>query len=180
MTTSPSSRPPRRQPRLPDGVDPDDGAVIFDLPMADRVDIFRMLTATAQRSADHHVRAMARLIGGAIAQGRPQDALRDAGIVTHGGQSPASAQAVRERDRLLRQLWENMPEWATLSARRAAGEMRAAFRRYESDVWPRDKRNDAPPDEEPRRTWWMILHAKQRVPTEGHLAEILTAGSNAF
>jgi hypothetical protein len=72
-----------------------------------------------------------------------------------GGQSARRAFAIERRNEALRAL--RAGRWPDLSIYAAAVVMRAAFDRYASDRWPRERAAMVAPIGEPFRTFWVIL-----------------------
>jgi hypothetical protein len=92
-----------------------------------------------------------------------------------GGPSVRRAAAIERRNEALRAL--RAGRWPDLSGHAAAVVMRAAFDRYASDRWPRERAAVVAPVTEPFGTFWRILHDHEAggppVPDVRRLAMIL-------
>ncbi len=160
--------------RMPAGLDPMAGPVIWSLSKAERLDALRRLAVAGLRSGDHEVRAAAELIADALISNRPLDVLADLGISTRGGESPAAARNTAERDAMLVDLRQAVPEWREAPAHIAAVRMVKSFSEYERNSWPRDRVSGIAPATEPRATWFRILALGLYMPrTPAHIADRL-------
>ncbi|WP_327211999.1 hypothetical protein U8Q06_20930 [Rhizobium beringeri] len=98
---------------------------------------------------------------------------RSFGLKQWGGVSPARSMALDQRDRMLRRLWREVPEWRPLMPGAAARQMLASFRRYETDRWPRERHLQLAPVVEPAATWWRIASGNAAMPDVPRLRQIL-------
>lgn len=100
---------------------------------------------------------------------------RSFGLKQWGGVSPARSSALDRRDRMLRRLWRELPEWRELTPGAAARHMLASFRRYETDRWPRERHLQLAPITEPATTWWRVASGNAPMPDAPRLRQILKA-----
>ena len=96
------------------------------------------------------------------------------GLKRRGGVVLRKALANDERDKLLRGLWREHPEWANRTPSYVSHEMFRAFGRYESGRWLRDRKSPDAPAVEPYATFWRLLKFGCQVPGPKRLFQILT------
>lgn len=126
-----------------------------------------------------------RLVPGLDACLRSFDAGEDAsldaafGLRRRGGIVVRKALANAERDKLLRGLWANHPDWAACSVSHVSRVMATEFQRYQTTRWKREKSQPSAPAKEPYCTFWRLLKAGSAVPSAERLRKILTGHSMA-
>jgi len=90
-----------------------------------------------------------------------------------GGVSPDRAEGLRERDGLLRALWQGHEEFSELPPYAASRLMHLSAKRYEASRWPRERTAIIAPTAEPASTWWKILKSGMAIPAQRRLQQVL-------
>lgn len=173
---------PMRVPSEVAAVDP--AGVVAGLPVAERVaalrGVFDLALEAASCDPTDPVRAVAALGRAALADGGPDGLLAAIGLAGRLGLSPRRALALRDRDVLIRAAVAANADWAGRPSAAVAHMLSAAFRRYEADVWPRERRRSDAPSDPVRAAYWRILRGDMKVPaTAQHLARIIEHGDGA-
>lgn len=146
----------RDDPPRPAGLDPIAGVAHFAGDLEQRRSAVRRLAIWAMRCHDREVRAAAELMLDATAAGRWDELADDLGVVRkRGGVPEAVADAIVERDRLIRQLRRTLPKAAaTPSSAAAARAIHDELNRYGTTAWPRHRsRSTAPADPVAAACW---------------------------
>ncbi len=141
---------------MPDGLDPALGPAHFAQPIDQRRAAVRCLANWGMRSDNEAVRRAAELMLDATAAGRWDELADDLGVVRkRGGVPEAVADAIVERDRLIRHLRRTLPRAAAApSTAAAARAIHNELNRYGTTAWPRHRsRSTAPADPVAAACW---------------------------
>jgi hypothetical protein len=142
--------------------------------MTAALDKIAKAAAVLQQSEDPDINEIGDAFAGWIAAGAIEPIGKALALTTWGGVSPARSIAIDERNRALRRLYADLPEFRSLAPAAAARAMVQAFDRYETDRWqPREKDHVDAPSAEPAATFWRILKSKAPMLRADRLRQIL-------
>lgn len=110
----------------------------------------------------------------AIDSGQQASLDQTLGLRRHGGVSANKAVANAEREALLRSLVWASPEWRNKPVASVSRELIAAFVRYETGRWKRERSARRAPHDEPFATFWKLKQSGLRLPGPEHLRKILS------
>lgn len=161
----------------PKGLDPISGAIHWLNDLDGRRCAFGRAGHWLLKAPDYEVRAIGDLILDNAAAGRWDELLKDLGLTKpRGGVTPAVAEAIDERNRLIRHLRRTIPEAKTAQTDAAAARaVHKALVDYETNAWPRHKTRRSAPAEPVAALSWRIMHLpiSTPIPAEGTIRKVL-------
>lgn len=169
----------RDDPPRPAGLDPVIGPAHFGQDIDQRRAAVRCMAVWGMLSPNEAVRRAAELMLDVAAAGRWDDLVEDLGVGRkRGGVPQVVADAIVERDRLIRQLRRTLPKAAaTPSSAAAARAIHDELNRYGTTAWPRHRsRSTAPADPVAAACWRCFrLPLPTPVPSERTIRRVLAA-----